>query len=305
MKNRLFAGLISAALTLGFAVPTFAAAEKQQIIVGYRGDADGSGDINSQDLPIYRDFLLGENDGGFDGEYPDANGDEVIDIFDLQRVRENILRPDISQAIVQEVEIPDNPPKKADFIDAPIKHVNRSLPSQGDAFLLEFYVDFPDCRYDYEPNIDEIRRFSFGAEDENNPNYPFESFSAFFKRSSKGVMKLKGDVFRYTAKHEKSYYESDRYAIERECLKELDGIIDYSKFDGDGDKIIDALLVTVPEAAGKEHWWPTTCYFYEDIPTFDGVSPGFEILGNSQIESPTDCVNFVSSYVHEMCHGDS
>ena len=302
MKNRIFAALISAAVTLGVAVPTAAAAEKQQIIVGYLGDADGSGVVDSQDLPIYRDFLLAQTGNGFDGNYLDTNADEIIDVFDLQRVRENLTRPDTSQAVMQEVEIPDNPPKKADFIDAPIKEVSHSLPSQGDAYLLEFYVDFPDCHYDYEPNIDEIRRISFGEENENDPNYPFESFSAFYKRSSKGVLNLKGDVFRYTAKHEKSYYESDRFAIERECLKEMDGVIDYSKFDGNGDKIIDAMLVNVPKKAGKEHWWPTTSCFYENIPTYDGVSPYYEIIGNSQIVSPTNYMNFVRSYVHEMCH---
>ncbi len=111
MKNRIFAALISAAVTLGVAVPTAAAAEKQQIIVGYFGDADGSGVVDSQDLPIYRDFLLAQTENGFDGNYLDTNADEIIDVFDLQRVRENLTRPDTSQAVMQEVEIPDNPPE--------------------------------------------------------------------------------------------------------------------------------------------------------------------------------------------------
>ena len=146
----------------------------------------------------------------------------------------------------------------SEFIEPPVKDLYGSLPSQNDAELVIFYVDFPDCPYTYEPSTEEIEKMAFGDESTYDKNYPFESMSSFYERSSKGSMKLDGKVFRYTTKENKSAYEGDIYHVNliNEVFQAFENSEDFTQFDGNGDKIIDATLISVPEEAGQENWWP-------------------------------------------------
>ena len=65
-------------------------------------------------------------------------------------------------------------------------------------------------------------------------------------------------MYRYTAKHNKEYYENDNCKVKLidEILENMDESVDFTKFDGNGDNILDAMLISVPEAAGNENWWP-------------------------------------------------
>lgn len=191
------------------------------------------------------------------------------------------------------------------FIEAPVKSLYGSMPSQNDAKMVIFYVDFPDCQYKYEPSISEIEKISFGAEDTENKNYPFESMSAFYNRSSKGSMNLDGKVFRYTTSENKSAYEGDIYHVKliNEVFKAFEDSEDFTQFDGNNDGIIDATLISVPTDAGNENWWPAAGqYGGNSDMTVDGMSIGHVIVGNAQIESKTDYKNFIGSYLHEMGH---
>ncbi len=195
--------------------------------------------------------------------------------------------------------------KKNNFIEPPVYDLYGSMPSQGDAELLIFYVDFPDCKYDYNPTADEINRIAFGEADEKNVNYPFESMSAFYSRSSKGAMKLKGTAYTYTAKNNKSYYENDVWhvALVDEIISEFDKKIDFSEFDGNKDKIIDSILINVPESAGNENWWASAGTFGGDpVNRADGMNIGHVIVGNAEIKSADNYSNFNSSYLHEIGH---
>lgn len=191
------------------------------------------------------------------------------------------------------------------FIEAPVKDLYGSMPSQNDAKMVIFYVDFPDCPYKYEPSVAEIEKAAFGAEDTENKNYPFESMSAFYNRSSKGSMKLSGKVFRYTTKQNKSEYEGDIYHINliNEVFEAFRDSEDFTQFDGNKDNIIDTTLISVPTDAGDDNWWPAAGQYggSSDL-TVDGMSVGHVIVGNAQIDSKTDCRNFTSSYLHEMGH---
>ena len=192
-----------------------------------------------------------------------------------------------------------------EFIEAPVKDLYGSMPSQNNAEMVVFYVDFPDCPYKYEPTTAEIEKASFGAEDTENRNYPFESMSAFYNRSSKGSLKLNGKVFRYTTKENKSAYEGDIYHINliNEVFEAFKDSEDFTAFDGNGDKIIDATLISVPTDAGDENWWPAAGQYGGNADfKVDGMSIGHVIVGNAQIESKTDYKNFTSSYLHEMGH---
>lgn len=193
-------------------------------------------------------------------------------------------------------------PSKPKYINAPIDAMNASLPTQGKAKVAIFYVDFPDCRYMTNFSEEKLEHIAFGEEDENNLNYPFESFSAFYSRSSKGAMELDGQVFRYTAKEKKSAYDMDKVKLAKECFDEFSKSVDFRQFDGNNDGVIDVALFTVPMKAGSLYWWPCTSGFADPWYRVDGMSVGNMITGNAEIINDNSYNNFTSSYLHEMAH---
>ncbi|MBR1897243.1 MAG: hypothetical protein IJ825_00020 [Oscillospiraceae bacterium] len=189
-----------------------------------------------------------------------------------------------------------------DFIKAPIEEVVGYLPSQGKANLVVLYVDFPDCRYDYEPTLEELTQYCFSADDgAGDSNYPFNSMHAFYNRASKGAMDLTGTVLRYTTKNNQSYYDESRETAAEEALSYYNSSVDFSQYDADGDGCIDTVLVSVPTAAGNDFWWPCAGPSGSEK-RFDGKYIGHLITGNAQVKSSTDHRNFCSSYLHEMGH---
>lgn len=191
------------------------------------------------------------------------------------------------------------------FIPAPIYDMYGSLPSQGKSKLIVFYVDFPDCKFKYEPSAERIEEIVFGPEDESSPLYPFESCAAFYSRASKGAMKLQGNAFRYTCKKNIAEYEGDVFKADftTEVVKNMNSTIDYSKYDADHDGIVDAMLFCVPKSSGDDEWWPCAGEFGGDYwLKLDGMTLGHVITGNADIVSDTDYSNFTSTYLHEMGH---
>lgn len=191
------------------------------------------------------------------------------------------------------------------FIQAPLSDMQGSLTSQSSGRVCIFYVDFPDCQYSWEPSMDMINEIAFSDENENSENYPLESINAFFKRSSKHRVNISGQAFRYTAAHIKAYYEiKDRkHDFVNEILDAMDEYVDFNSFDANGDKVIDAMIISVPSEAGEEEWWPcTSSYGYKYDKLLDGLTPGHIVIGNAEIKSSTDYKDFASSYVHELGH---
>jgi M6 family metalloprotease-like protein len=180
----------------------------------------------------------------------------------------------------------------------------KNLPSQGSASLVIFYVDFPDCSYSSSADLTsaEITEIAFGDEDKSDTNYPFDSMSAFYSRSSKGSMELSGTAIRYTAKENISSYSGNKAKLVEECYDAFKNSVDFSQYDGDGDGRIDATLISVPTSAGDSDWWPCAGGFGDDSYKVDGKTLGHLITGNAQIESSSDYAYFNSSYLHEMGH---
>lgn len=293
-------GLCSTFIVSYFVLPfqAFAYYEYQEHLLG---DFNSDLVVDFFDVGCYNDTVV-ENDAELTiNEYLDLTGDSQVDIFDELAARQ------ISIGQTEETkrcECVDNGENYdlSEFDTPPIKEMRYCMPSQGDARLLGFYVDFPDCRYENEASIDEIRHIAFGNEDENQINYPFESISAFFKRASKGALNLSGDFFRYTAKYNKSVYEKNSDLLIIECLESFADKVDYTKFDANCDKTFDALLVSVPVEAGQEHWWPKTGAFSDFDYTVSGMSIGYNIVGNAEIYDKEIWAPFVSTYAHELCH---
>lgn len=197
---------------------------------------------------------------------------------------------------------PNDNPDTDSFLAAGIAEHGASLPTAGEANLVIFYVDFPDCRYDYAPSEEELNRIAFGAADESKACYPFESFTAFYGRASKGNMQLRGQAFRYTTKENQAAYDTNKVKIAEECYDAFKDSVDFSQFDGDGDGKIDATLFTTPTAAGDDNWWPCAGAFGDPSYRVDGKAIGHIITGNAQIYPNNNYLNFISSYCHEMGH---
>ena len=322
MKKTILA-MLTAALAAGasaIAVSSLdAGADWKQI--GYMGDLNHDSQVNSADLVLMARHLNGTQPLTIANTYyilgsplsinggeaienvnflqtADIDRDGVIDAFDMVLLRQRVLSGQSETVHIWEYPAPAESP----FIDAPIKDVEAYLPSQDESNLVIFYVDFPDCKYTYDPSAEEISEIAFGKEDISDKNYPFDSMSAFYDRSSKGAMELKGKVFRYTARESVSAYGTDKAKLAFECYNAFNDSEDFTMYDGDKDGYIDATLFTVPTAAGDTDWWPCAGPLGRDEFTVDGMKVGHIITGNAQIEASDDYYNFNSSYLHEMGH---
>ncbi len=261
-----------------------------------RGDIDRSGTVDKNDVILLQKWLLAAPDIDLpDWNAGDLNTDNKLDAADLTLLKRMLLTEEVYVPPVVTGE-------QTAFITANMAKHGASLPTQGKAKLVVFYVDFPDCKYDYAPSEAELNQISFGAANESNPCYPFESFSAFYGRASKGAMQLDGQVFRYTTKQNQAAYDDNKVLIAEECYDAFRDQVDFSQFDGNGDGMIDATLFTAPNKAGDNHWWPCAGAFGDPDYRVDGVGVGHIITGNAQIGSAFDYINYISSYCHEMGH---
>ena len=250
--------------------------------IGYMGDLNNNAALEAADSEILVSHLLGrqpltdensyyiENsfigihgaDGKQYGDYfvtADMDESGRIDAVDLTLQKRSLLNND--PKIVwrwYEDQAPHQTDPPEGFIAPPVAPVTKYLPSQGNAKLLILYVDFPDCRYRFEPTAAQIENAAFGESNPENANYPFDSARGFYERASKGAMQLSGRAFRYTAKYPVSSYPdvAGRQKLLAEACQALDAQYDFSEFDGDQDGYIDATLLSVPTEAGNENWWP-------------------------------------------------
>ncbi len=288
---------VAAAATTAAAFPLTNASAKQ-VLAGYRGDINHDMEVNSSDLVLLSQHIIRMNPISEDCAInADLNADSLVDVYDMIWLRQCLTGERELIGIYNEI-----PDEKADFISPSIEAVDASLPSQNNANLVVFYVDFPDCKYSYEPSAELISQSAFGEADTSSPYYPYESMHAFYERSSKGTMNLGGQVFRYTTKENQAAYDTNKVKLAEECYDAFKDSVDFSQFDGDGDGMIDATLFTVPTAAGDTDWWPCAGGFGDPYYRVDGMAIGHIITGNAQIESAADTRNFVTSYLHEMGH---
>ncbi len=282
---------------------------------GYMGDLDKDSSVGVTDIIIMQKYLHGNQ--SLDAEqfwFADMNSDESVNIYDLVLLKRAVISGEWTP--VEYEEEPSDPepteetqetnPDSENFIEPPIKQVLANLPSQGTGNVVIFYIDFPNQQYSYSPTAEQLNQIAFGPENESNQNYPFESMKAFYERSSKGVMNLEGQAFRYTAKNNMEYYNNRKDELAQECYAAFDSQVDFSQFDGDGDGDIDVTLLTVPTVEGGDEWsgdwWPCAGATGYTGTVADGMKMGHLITGNAQIVSETNYSNFVSSYQHEMGH---
>ncbi|WP_295090980.1 dockerin type I domain-containing protein [Ruminococcus sp.] len=320
--------LCSATLAISSAIPLSAFADWEHI--GFMGDLNNDKELNMADLVIMKRHLLGIEpindsnsyhvnnsfigihgaDGFQAGEYfvtADINQDGAIDVFDYIHLRKDIVN---NSALwvwqwQNESTVSDDPLEgNGDFIGASVNDVYKFMPSQGNGRMLIIYADFADCKFSYLPTTDEIEEIAFGEEKQESPLYPWESVSAFFKRSSKGALELSGKAYHYSTGNSVNNYQQvkGQKALLTEACKALDSEINFKDFDGDNDGYIDTLVLIVPGQASNDTWWPASVQFGNDKYIYDGMKIGHMITGNCQINSSSDYRDFVSTLTHETGH---
>ncbi|WP_170291962.1 M6 family metalloprotease domain-containing protein [Heliobacterium mobile] len=135
------------------------------------------------------------------------------------------------------------------------------LPAIGSPRVPVLLVDFPDYpQADKTGSRNDIAKKMFGNGDPSL--YPYDSLHNYYQRSSYNKLDLQGDVMQwYTAKHQRSYYE--QFDSMEPLIEEIFDYytsqgIDFSKYDNDGDGVLDAFYVkwTGPDNGWSGFWWP-------------------------------------------------
>lgn len=310
--KRITAALAAVSTACSFAVT--ARAMTEQRLTGYMGDINGDMLVGEVDVLLLTGHLttqalLTDTGAAFRA---DLNRDQCLDVRDLtllKRAAAGITEP---EGIYEEVEVPE-----PELIPPPVKTVKPTLPCVGETKILLFVVDFPDCTRSESLTAEAIHERTFGPEDRSSDAYPLESISAFYSRSSYGRLQMQGDVYIYSAKesinnyvnHPIVYYDRNGNRVEEanydgtdkllnEIMYAYDNEIDFSQYDTDGNRIIDTILLALPDSAGEENWWPCSGGYYGNL-TFDGVRGGNLCFGGWDLK---DRAGFNSTWTHELGH---
>lgn len=129
--------------------------------------------------------------------------------------------------------------------------------------------------------------------------FPYEGLDAYYQRSSYGKLRIEGESFDYCARHARSYYTDNIQLLFLEALDALDASVDFSRFDGNGDGLIDAIYL---HFAGGDAQWGTTWWSnaskMETPAVFDGVSP----CKYATLHLPSDDPDAARTAIHETGH---
>lgn len=197
------------------------------------------------------------------------------------------------------------PYKNSPLISPPILSIDPlATASTGEVRALVIVVDFADTTYRKERlSTDTLQEYLFGS---GAPGcFPCENLTDYFSRASYGAMHMSGDVFSYTASGNIADYESVDCGYETlvsEVLTGLDDVIDYARYDGNGDGYIDALCLSVPTGGNAEFWYGCTATWYlTSQPCPDGMLLYHYVISDEQPYSDT-MDYYLGTLTHEYGH---
>lgn len=297
------AALLTAAAALP-AFPVFSAdAAIETRIIGYRGDVTLDMQVDLDDVTALVRHLTAEELLSAPDAYSRADLDQngTVNAVDLTLLKRLLLTDTEPETITEEVEVPD-----PQLIPPPIAAVNPTLPCVGTNRILMFAISFPDCQFTEGYSTEQIWEMSFGPENRQSRSYALESICAYYERASYGRLHMEGDVFQYTAKYSintyvnpkeyTSYDGTDR--LLNEVMEALDDQIDYTKYDINGDRVMDTVIMALPGDASDDDWWPCSGGYY-GYRRFDGVKAGNVCYGSWKL---SDRRGFNSTWTHELGH---
>lgn len=151
---------------------------------------------------------------------------------------------------------------------------DKGLPSTGNPKILVLLIDFDEypARPGDTPAAMRERIFGGGGK------FPYESLSAYYRRSSYGRLNLDGNVagwFRAGRRADVPQTREGREALIKRALLNLKKH-DFSQYDSDGDGVIDYMSViwTGPIGDWATFWWAVAPRFYDGGFTVGGLRLG-------------------------------
>lgn len=196
-------------------------------------------------------------------------------------------------------------------------HDIRSFPGEGEQKVLVILVAFPDAPWTFSNNPNQEMKSIL-----NQPGYNADRFTGsafdFFYESSNGQFRPQFDVFGpVTVSKSVKYYgerlgtTSDLHVAELvlEACELLDGEINFSEYDCDGDGVVDNVYMFFAgpgENEGAETWriWPHSWdvrHSSEPMLRLDGVQIGHYACSNEVIYH-TNRMAGIGTMCHEFSH---
>ena len=159
----------------------------------------------------------------------------------------------------------------------------QGMPSTGNVKMFVLLIEFSDYPHIAGDDQTAVDSRIFGLEDTGSINYPYESLTAYYNRSSYGLLNLQGATLGwYNAGKRSDVAETDagREDLIKKAVKNFDDNgHDFSQYDNDGDGDIDyfAVIWTGPHGEWATFWWSYVpdSGFTDSSYTVDG-----KILGN-------------------------
>lgn len=182
--------------------------------------------------------------------------------------------------------------------------LTRSMPTQGEARLAVFLIDFPDYPNDNslatQAYYDGIY-FSGGVQTQWTGYV--DTVADYYRKQSFGKLNISGQVFDwYTAKHERAYYDyrKDELVAEAAEYYRSQGV-DFSQFDGNADGILDGVIYHFAgqySTDAASPWYPGVNY---DVSGQVGDLRFTRVIQICE-DARADETNLIVTACHELMH---
>ena len=164
------------------------------------------------------------------------------------------------------------------------QEMQTGMPTTGTAKVLVLTVEFNDMKFDQNMSVDLLEKNFFGEADEVSPNYPYESLSAFYKRSSYGKLDIQGDALTgCSLPNNRSYYDDNYTKLVTDTITYYDSTgVDFSEYDGNNDGVIDNIYFHFagPSTEWGSTWWSYCSYEFlrSSFYVIDGAALGTVVM---------------------------
>ena len=261
------------------------------------GDVNRDGVVNVTDLYQLKQLLQEEiSPTVWQKAICDINQDGAVTVADAAAMQDYLLRRD-TETLPNRTQFPActiaptvSEVPAVEAVNTPVREFAPTIDSTGVVNIPVFLISFPDCPSDVAISKQKAEQLIFGEANPDDPAYPRESVTAYYERSSGGMLHLSGQVYHYAAKNSIDYYAEDKSRLLNEVLSAASEIEDLIIYDR-------VAVFSVPSSASNADWWPVT-YF---DPSFqaDYFQSGTVIFGNMSLANPMD---FNTTLIHELGH---
>jgi len=195
----------------------------------------------------------------------------------------------------------------------------KDMPTTGSVKVLTICIDFSDYPHNNEKNSILQMNDRIFDDGDDQVAAPYESFKAFYKRSSYDKLQFSGQAlgwYRATSKRDDmAQTTSGREALIKEALAYFNGGAggnhDFSQYDNNGDGAIDffSVIWTGPDNGWANFWWGYQTSFTDESFTVDGKTLGkYSWQWESRYRDASNNLHYDGPFspktlIHEQGHG--